>query len=217
MKKMKTFFSSAFLPHALMIDASTQVEPMLELVETPTRSMQSITVPRGAKVRGTEGNHALSDSVVESIQWRFRRPTNPTRAQHLQGNSSLDLLLGQSRRHGHIDRHWTEFGAERAVGLVREFLVTMRSMITCSFYKKDTGISFASWMPFAVPPMFICLFIAWLWLQLVFFVDLRELFARLRCRRSVNESSSDEECQHRKRVTMMLQRKYDALGSFRCN
>ena len=70
------------------------------------------------------------------------------------------------------------------------------------FPNKDTGITFASWMPFAIPAMIVCLLIGWLWLQL-FFLGFRDL-----CRKNKPSAKDDS-------VASALKRQYNELGSMR--
>uniref|UniRef100_A0A914WFF9 Solute carrier family 13 member 5 n=1 Tax=Plectus sambesii TaxID=2011161 RepID=A0A914WFF9_9BILA len=82
--------------------------------------------------------------------------------------------------------------------------LVLRGQLDTYYKGSDTGISFASWMAFAVPPMVVYLILAWLLLQLIFcgprsFLDCWR-------RDSVNKKAREEH------VKQMIRNNYDELG-----
>ncbi|KAK3863944.1 hypothetical protein Pcinc_030326 [Petrolisthes cinctipes] len=78
--------------------------------------------------------------------------------------------------------------------------------VLASTYSEPTGLNFLTWMLFNVPGMIICVFIAWIWLQIRFL----GLFCGKQ-RRKVVEVSSER----KKAIKSLVQMKYNDLGPIR--
>ncbi|CAH1802587.1 unnamed protein product, partial [Owenia fusiformis] len=74
-----------------------------------------------------------------------------------------------------------------------------------TLFGDEAGINFSSWFIFAFPTMIICLFIAWVWLQLLF-LGWREMFGCCLRRNDPNANAKE------KRVKKVIRQTYDEMG-----